>query len=589
MRFLSNILSTIIGLFLFFMILFFGLIFLGAVFGGSNSSKVSVKDNSVIELDLSKITDDYAGQYYIKDFEYTQVNNDGFIDVLRALDAAMVDDKIKGISIVNSTFNLGLAQLSELREKLASFKQTGKFVVAYGDTYTQGQYYLNSVADTVYVNPVGEIDFKGLGTEILFFKDLQEKTGIKMEVIRHGKYKSAVESYLENSISEANKEQNLALLNSVWNTISTDISKSRKIRVDTLNKIANNLLAQYPENALAYKMVDKVVYEDEFHNGIKHALGIDKTADYNKVKIKDYAFDVANTVTDYAKADKIAVIFAQGNIMGGEGDVSYIGEGSIRRSLEKARNDEKVKAIVLRVNSPGGSALTSDLIWREIELTKKVKPVVVSMGNVAASGGYYISCNANKIFADNATITGSIGVFGVVPNISKLSNNIGIHASQVQTNDQAIGYSVFEPMTDAFRANVTQGIERVYDTFISRVAAGRNMTKEQVNDIAQGRVWTGAEAKKNGLVDEIGNMDDAIKEAAKLADLDTYKLVDLPLYETDFEGILGKIFAFNMIKSQEMLIKEYVGEQAFKALEQQKMLQQMKGTQAILPYQIDFK
>lgn len=588
MRFLSNILSTVIGLFLFLMILFFGLFFLGAILGSGSKSKVNVKDNSVIELDMSKITEDYSGQFYIKDFEYTQVNNDGFVDVLRAIDAAMFDDKIKGISIVNSTFNLGLAQLSELREKLDAFKQTGKFVVAYGDTYSQAQYYLTSVADTVYINPVGELDFRGLGTEILFFKDFQEKTGIKMEVIRHGKYKSAVEPYLENSISEANKEQNLALLNSVWNTISTDISKSRNISIDTLNKIANNLSAQYPEDALSYKMVDKVVYEDEYHNGIKYALGVDKNKEYNKIDITNYAFDVANTVTDYEKSDKIAIIFAQGTIMGGEGDVSYIGEGSIRRSLEKARNNDNIKAIVLRVNSPGGSALTSDLIWREIELTKKVKPVVVSMGNVAASGGYYIACNANKIFADKATITGSIGVFGVVPNISKLSNNVGIHASQVQTHEQAVGYSVFEPMTDAFRANVTKGIERVYDTFISRVAAGRNMTKEQVNEIAQGRVWTGAEAKEIGLVDEIGNIDDAITEAANLAEIETYKLVDYPLYETDFSGLLNKYFAFSFIKSQETMIKEYVGEQAYKAMEQQKMLSKMQGIQAILPYQINF-
>jgi len=586
MRFFSNILSTIIGLFLFLMILFFGILFLGAIFGGSNSSKVNVKDNSVIELDLSKIAADYSGQYFIEKYDFTQVNNDGFVDILRAIDAAKVDDKIKGISIINGTINLGLAQLGELREKLNEFKQADKFVVAYGDTYSQGQYYLNSVADTVYVNPVGELDFRGLGSEILFFKDLQEKTGIKMEVIRHGKYKSAVEPYIENSISEANKEQNLALLNSIWSTISTDISKSRNISVDTLNKIANNLLAQYPEDALTYKMVDKVVYEDQYHNGIKKALGLSKDEDYNSVKINDYAFEVANTATDYSKSEKIAVIFAQGTIMPGEGDVSYIGEGSIRRSLEKARKNDDVKAIVLRVDSPGGSALTSDLIWREIELTKKVKPVVVSMGNVAASGGYYIACNANKIFADNATITGSIGVFGVVPNISTLSNNIGVHASQVQTHEQAVGYSVFEPMTEDFRNNITKSIEKVYDTFITRVAAGRNMTKEQVNELAQGRIWTGTEAKANGLVDEIGNLDNAITEAAKLAEVETYKLVDYPLYETDFGSFLGKIFTFNMIQSQETLIKNYVGDQAFKAMQQYKNMQQIKGVQAILPYQI---
>jgi len=571
------------------MILFFGLIFIGAVFGGSNSGKVTVKDNSVIELDLSKIVNDYGGQYFIKDFDYTQVNHDGLVDVLRALDAAKTDTKIKGISILNGTNSLGLAQLSELREKLNEFKQTGKFIVAYGDVYDQKQYYLNTIADTVYINPVGQLDFRGLGAEILFYKELQEKTGIKMEVIRHGKYKSAVEPYLENSISEANREQNLALLNSVWGTISTSISESRNISMDSLNYIATNLAAQYPENALALKMVDKVVYEDEFHNGIKHALGVAKTESYSKIKILDYAFDVANTVKKQKTDDRIAIIFAQGTILSGEGDATYIGEGSIRRSLENARNNNKVKAIVLRVDSPGGSALTSDLIWREIELTKKVKPVVVSMGNTAASGGYYIACNANKIFADKATITGSIGVFGVIPNFAQLSNNIGIHASQVQTHKQAIAYSPFEPMTEDFRTDMTKGVERIYDIFISRVAQGRNMTKEQVNEIAQGRVWTGAEALENGLVDEIGSIDDAIAEAAKLANIKTYRISDFPKYESDFEGLLSKLFAFSFLKTKEALIEEYVGTQTYKALQQQKMIQKMEGVQAILPYQIDFK
>nr|WP_317631655.1 signal peptide peptidase SppA [uncultured Flavobacterium sp.] len=588
MRFLSNILATIIGLFLFFMILFFGLIIIGTLFGGSSKS-VIVKSNSVIELDLSKITEDYGGQYYIKDFEYTQVNNDGFVDVLRALDAAKTDDKIKGISILNNNSNIGLAQLSEIRNKLNEFKATGKFVVAYANAYSQGEYYLNSVADTLYLNPVGQFDFRGLGSEILYLKDIQDKTGIKMEVIRHGKYKSAVEPYLQNTISEANREQNLALLNSVWNTLVTDISKSRNISIDSLNSYANNLSATFPEQALEKKLVDKVVYEDIYHNGIKKALGIAKNKQYNTIKIKDYAFEIANSVSDYDAKDKIAVIFAQGTILSGEGDASYIGEGSIRRSLEKARNDKDVKSIVLRVNSPGGSALTSDLIWREIELTKAVKPVVVSMGNLAASGGYYISCNADKIFADHNTITGSIGVFGTIPNISQLATNIGINAEQVQTHKHGVQYSIFEPMTEDFRTEITASIEKIYDVFLQRVADGRKMTKEQVDEIAQGRVWTGTDAKRLGLVDEIGNLDAAIAEAAKLAKIEKYKIADFPKYETEFENILSKMFGMSIFKSQNELIKEYVGEQNYQMLEQLKNAQKMKGVQAIMPYQIVIK
>lgn len=588
MKFIQNVLATVVGLFLFFMILFFGLILIGTVFGGS-SKKVAVKSNSVIELDLSKVSNDYAGQYFIKDFDYTQINNDGFVDVLRALKNAETDDKIKGITLVNSTSGLGLAQLTELRQSLEEFKTTGKFVVSYADVIAQRDYYVASVADTIYLNPVGQFDFRGLGTEILFFKDLQDKSGIKMEVIRHGKYKSAVEPYLQNTISEANKEQNLTLLNSVWSTIVTDISKSRKISVDSLNSFAENLSAQYPNQALSKKLIDKVDYEDVFHAGVKKALGIDKTKEYNKIDILDYADEVANTIDGTSSSNKIALIFAQGTIMSGEGDVSYIGEGSIRRALEKARNDDKVKSVVLRVDSPGGSALTSDLIWREIELTKKVKPVVVSMGNLAASGGYYISCNASKIFAENNTITGSIGVFGTIPNVSELAGKMGVNAEQVQTHKHGVQYSLFEPMTDEFRNEMLQSIEHIYDVFLTRVATGRNMSKEQVNEIAQGRVWTGSDAKRLGLVDEIGNLDDAINEAAKLAKIDDYKTVDYPRYETKFDNILGKMFGISMFKSQDEIIKEYVGEEAFEMLDQVKTAKKMKGIQAILPYKLIIK
>ena len=588
MKFIQNVLATVVGLFLFFMILFFGLILIGTLFGGS-SNKVQVKSNSVIELDLSKVSNDYGGQYYIKDFEYTQINNDGFVDVLRALENAKTDDKIKGITLVNSTSGLGLAQLTELRKSLEDFKTSGKFVVSYADVFAQRDYYVSSVADTIYLNPVGQFDFRGLGTEILFYKDLQDKTGIKMEVIRHGKYKSAVEPYLQNNISEANKEQNLTLLNSVWSTIVSDISKSRKISIDSLNSFAENLSAQYPNQALAKKFVDKVDYEDVFHAGVKKALGIEKTKDYNKIDILDYAAEVANTVTGASSSNKIALIFAQGTILSGEGDTSYIGEGSIRRALEKARNDKNVKSVVLRVDSPGGSALTSDLIWREIELTKKVKPVVVSMGNLAASGGYYISCNASKIFAENNTITGSIGVFGTIPNVSELAGKVGVNAEQVQTHKHGVQYSLFEPMTDEFRNEMLQSIEHIYDVFLTRVATGRNMSKEQVNEIAQGRVWTGTDAKRLGLVDEIGNLDDAILEAAKLAEIDDFKTVDFPKYETKIDNILGKMFGISMFKTQEEVIKEYVGEEAYEMLNQVKTAQKMKGIQAILPYKLTIK
>lgn len=585
MRFLGNVLATIVGIFIFCMIFFFGIIIIGAI-AGSGEDTVSVKKNSVIELDLSKVSLDYAGKTNYKDFNYFEAQHDGVTDILNAIEAAKTDDKIKGISILNNQSQLGLAQSKAVRDKLEEFKKSGKFVYAYANYYTQGEYYLNSVADQVYLNPMGEVDFKGLSSEIIYMKDLQEKSGVKMEVIRHGKYKSAVEPFLAQEMSPENREQMTVLLNSVWNTIVADISKSRKLSVAQLNAIANTLGARTPELALANKLVDKVAYEDEYHDMIRAKLKVDKKEKYDIVSITDYAKKASSTVEDYSKNDIIAVIYAQGEIAGGEGDVNVIGEGSIKRSLQEAREDEDVKAIVLRVNSPGGSALTSELIWREIEITKKVKPVVVSMGNYAASGGYYIAANADRIFAEPNTITGSIGVFGMLPNMNQLGKNIGINAEQVKTHENASGYSVFEPIDENFKGFVLESIEKTYATFLKRVADGRKMTTEQVDAIAQGRVWTGVDAHKLGLVDEIGGLDAAIKYAAKLGKTSSYRTENYPEYEKNFEDLLANFTGIAMFKTKEQLLKEQLGEEGFQMLEQIKRVKSRKGIQAIMPYEI---
>src|SRR5574343_120034 len=406
-------------------------------------------------------------------------------------------------------------------------------------------------------------------------KDLQEKSGVKFEVIRHGKYKSAVEPFLAQEMSPENREQMTVLLNSVLRTIVSDIAKSRNLTIAQLDAIANTLGARTPELALANKLVDKVAYEDEYHNAIRTKLKVDKKA--------------ATSVEDYSKDDIIAVIYAQGEIAGGEGDVNVIGEGSIKRSLEEARNDDDVKAIVLRVNSPGGSALTSELIWREIEITKKVKPVVVSMGNYAASGGYYISANADRIFAESNTITGSIGVFGMLPNMNQLGKNIGINAEQVQTHANASGYSVFEPINENFKGYVLESIEKTYATFLKRVADGRKMTTAQVDAIAQGRVWTGVDAHKLGLVDEIGGLEDAIKYAAKLGKTTSYRTENFPEYEKNFDDLLANFTGMAMFKTKEQLLKEQLGEEGFQMLEQIKRVKSRKGIQAMMPYEINIK
>jgi protease-4 len=586
MRFLGNVLATIVGIFIFCMIFFFGIIIIGAI-AGSGEDTVSVKKNSVIELDLSKVSLDYAGKTNYKDFNYFEADHDGVTDILNAIEAAKTDDKIKGISILNNQSQLGLAQSKAVRDKLEEFKKSGKFVYAYANFFTQGEYYLNSVANQVYLNPMGEVDFKGLSAEILYMKDLQEKTGVKMEVIRHGKYKSAVEPFLAQEMSPENREQMTVLLNSVWSTIVSDIAKSRKLSVIQLNAIANTLGARTPELALANKLIDKVAYEDEYHDAIRAKLKLDKKEKYDFISITDYAKTAATSVKDYSKNDIIAVIYAQGEITGGEGDVNVIGEGSIKRSLQEARENDDVKAIVLRVDSPGGSALTSELIWREIEITKKVKPVVVSMGNYAASGGYYIAANADRIFAEPNTITGSIGVFGMLPNIDQLGKNIGINAEQVKTHDNASGYSVFEPIDENFKGYVLESIERTYATFLKRVADGRKMTTAQVDAIGQGRVWTGIDAHKLGLVDEIGGLDAAIKYAAKLGKTSSYRTENYPEYEKSFDDLLANFTGIAMFKTKEQLLKEQLGEEGFQMLEQIKRVKSRKGIQAMMPYEIE--
>lgn len=585
MKFLGNVIATVIGIFVFIMLFFFGVILIGAIFGGDET--VSVKSDSVIELNLKEIQNDYAGKY--KDPWVTIFSDKkgiGLTDVINAIEAAKTDDKIKGISILNDESSLGLAQYKDLRNALESFKKSGKFVWAYANAYSQKEYYLNSVANTIYLNPAGDLDFKGLSSEVMFFKDFQDKSGIHMEVIRHGKYKSAVEPFLENKMSDANREQLTALLNSIWTTVSTDIAKSRNIPVSKLNEIANGLLARTPEMAKNQHLIDIIAYEDVYHNAIKKALKVTDDEDYNKISIDDYTQNNITTALTDTATDQIAIIYAQGEIGSGEGDVTEIGEGSMRRSLQEARKNEDVKAIVLRINSPGGSAMTSDLIWREIEITKKVKPVVVSMGNYAASGGYYIACNANKIYAENNTITGSIGVFGILPNFSPLANKLGINTEQVKTHENAANYSPFVPIDEKFKAFTLESVEHIYKTFVTHVAEGRKMTFAQVDAIAQGRVWTGTQALKIGLVDKIGGLDDAIAEAAKIAKIKSYSTQNYPEYEKNFDDILsGLPFA----KSKEAFIKEEIGEENYLLIEQVKRLQKQKGVQAMIPFGINIK
>ena len=581
LKFLGNIVSTVIGLFVFILILFFGIVIIGSISGGDDD--FAVKENSVIILDLSNVRYDYAGKVKFKDFAFAEDEHNGLFDIIEAIKFAKTDPNIKGISILNNETSLGMAQIKALRSALIDFKTTKKFVYSYADVYSQKNYYLNSVANRIFINPIGEFDFKGLGAEIMFYKDFQEKSGLKAEVIRHGKYKSAVEPFLENKMSDANKEQTTALLNSLWNSMVADISKSRNISIDQLNIVANGLLARTATMAKTQKLVDVIAYEDDYHNAIKKVLKVDDNDDYNNVSIEKYASNVAISEKKSEK-DKIAIIYAQGEIMNGEGDVNVIAEGSMRRAIDEARKDDDIKAIVLRVDSPGGNALTSELIWRALEMTKKVKPIVVSMGNYAASGGYYISCNANQIFAEANTITGSIGVFGLLPNFSQAATKLGLNVEQVKTHQNASEYSVFKPLDENYRAFAQESVEKIYDVFITRVANGRKMTKTQVDAIGQGRVWTGQDALNIGLVDKIGGLNDAIKAAAVLGKTKTYSTVNYPEYEKSFSDLFQQFVPF--AQSKQSIIEAEIGKQNYDLLQHIKNLSTQKGIQARMMYEL---
>ncbi|MBT8314141.1 MAG: signal peptide peptidase SppA [Maribacter sp.] len=585
MNFLRNLLAAIIGCLIAFGIMFIMFILFLSLLGSSEDG-IAIKDNSILELQMPQPINDYVGNKedpFASFFGQAQ----GLDEILHAIQVAKNDTDIKGISISNNFIRAGLAQTQAIRKTLKDFKESGKFIYSYGDFYMQKDYYLASVSDSIFLNPVGGMDFKGLSTEVLFYKDLQEKTGVKMEVIRHGKYKSAVEPFLANEMSDANRTQIKELISSLWDTMVAEISEGRDISKDNINIIADTLGGRSPKYAKASGLVDDILFYDQYEDKLRIAISLDSEDEINYVSLRDYT-KRSNKKSLKKGDDKIAVIFAQGEILYGEGGPEIIGQGIITKALNKARDDSKVKAIVLRVDSPGGSALTSDIIWREVELAKEKKPVVVSMGNVAASGGYYIAVGANKIFAEPTTVTGSIGVFGTIPNINELAADIGINAEQVGTNKNSVDYSFFEPMTDNFRKVVQEGIEQTYDTFLERVAQGRNITVAQADSMAQGRVWSGVEAKNLGLVDELGTLDDAIVAAAELAEIESYGVKKYPKYKTGFEKFMEDMSSVKSGLGQS-LIKEEIGLETYDILRQLKSTMEQKGIQARMPFMLDIK
>lgn len=532
-EFFKYVFATVVGVVISSVVLFvlFFVILISAISSMSADKKIIVKENSILYLNLDQSIiertpeNTLAGIPIIGGGEEKVI---GFNDLIKALKAAKTDDNIKGVYINVSAPNAGMATMLEVRNAILDFKTSKKPVIAYSEIYSQGAYYLASAANKVYLNPQGGLEFKGFSAELTFFKGALEKLGIEAQIIRVGQYKSAVEPFIDTKMSAYNRKQVSDYTNGLYQTFLNGISKSRNISIDSLQMIANAYLIQEPQDALKYKMVDGLRYKDELLDELRTLTNKDKKSNVEVVTINDYAANLPLESTFTAK-NKVAVIYANGDIIGGEGSDEQIGSDRISRAIRKARLDDNIKAIVLRVNSGGGSALASDVIWREIELTKKAKPVIASFGDVAASGGYYIACSADSIFVQPNTITGSIGVFGIIPNLQNLLNNkLGITFDGVKTGEYADIMSVHRPLTTGERFIIQTSVNRVYDTFITRVADGRKKTKAQVDSIGGGHVWIGTDAVKNGLADRLGSFNDAIVAAAAKAKLSDYKVVEYP-------------------------------------------------------------
>ena len=541
--FIKNVGATIVGIFLFGIIIgIFGVMSLVGMVASGQATK-NVKENSVLVLKLQGDLQEQAQDDVLGQLTGNTFNSLGMDAISSAIKKAKVNKDIKGIYLETGILSADVAQLQELRDQLVNFKKSGKWIVAYSDNYTQGCYYLATAADKVYINPEGSINWHGIGSQPMFVKDLLAKFGVKMQVIKVGKYKSATEMFTEEKMSEANREQTQRYIQSLWDNICKDVSKSRNISTAKLNDLADNgIFVANGKMLLAEKMVDGVKYADEMKAEVKKLLKLDADQKINQLSIADMA-----TVKEEGNDgdDEIAVYYAYGDIVDSPAAGSLFSNShaivgnDVCKDLEELANDDDVKAVVIRINSGGGSAYASEQMWHQIDLLKKKKPVVISMGGMAASGGYYMSCNADYIFAEPTTLTGSIGIFGVIPNFSDLATNkLGLKFDEVKTNRNALFGSQARMMNEEELTFLQGAITRGYHLFRQRVADGRKMTVDQVEQIAQGHVFTGEDALKIKLVDELGGLNKAVAKAAALAKTNSYYTQGYPAPREFFDQLL---------------------------------------------------
>mgnify|MGYP001086506172 FL=1 len=589
--FLKFTLATVTGIILSSIVLF--IISMVTLFGimSASDTETIVKKNSVMMLDLNgtlveRTQEDPLG--ILSQWFGDESNTYGLDDILSSIQKAKENENIKGIYLQASSLGASYASLQEIRNALLDFKESGKFIIAYADSYTQGLYYLSSVADKVLLNPKGMIEWRGIASTPLFYKDLLQKIGIEMQVFKVGTYKSAVEPFIATEMSPANREQVTAFITSIWGQVTEGVSASRNIPIDSLNVYADRMLMFYPsEESIQCGLADTLIYRNDVRNYLKKLVEIDEDDNLPIVGLSDM-MNVKKNVPKDKSGNIVAVYYASGEITdypsSATSEDGIVGSKVIR-DLRKLKDDTDVKAVVLRVNSPGGSAFASEQIWHAVKELKTKKPVIVSMGDYAASGGYYISCVADTIVAEPTTLTGSIGIFGIIPNVKGLTDKIGLSYDVVKTNKYADFGNIMRPFNEDERSLLQMMITEGYDTFVSRCAEGRQMPKEAIEKIAEGRVWTGETAKKLGLVDELGGIDKALDIAVAKAGIEGYTVVSYPAKQDFFSSLLDTK-PTNYVESQ--LLKSKLGEfyQQFGLL---KNLQEQSMIQARIPFELNVK
>lgn len=583
MRFLGNVLAVIVGLLIFSVMGFFIVAGIIAI-ASSSEDEVKLKENTVLHLNLDgrvlvERTNDQDPDFSAFDL-FGNMSTVGLVNMKRAIEGAAENENVKGIYLNAGTFVAGQAGLKELRDALAKFKESGKFIISYGEMYTEGGYYLSSVADEIYLNPSGMMEFNGFSSEIIFLKGAFKKLEIEPVVFRVGEFKSAVEPFLLDKMSDENRLQTETFLNDLNQVSLEQISESRSIPLDRLKEINNQMLVRKVQDAKDLQLIDGAWYEDQVISMMKEKLGLEEDDSIPTINVTK--MNSATKSKNRLSKNRIAVIIAEGDIMGGETE-GTIGSDQFKEEIKKARKNKDIKAIVLRINSPGGSALASEVMWRELEEASKEKPVIASMGEVAASGGYYLAAAADTIVAQPNTITGSIGIFALWFNAQGLLNNkLGITTDVAKTGELSDFLSPTRKLSDLEKSIFQNQVEEGYDIFLDRVALGRNMSVEEVNAVASGRVWSGVQAKEKGLVDVLGGLEDAIKIAAEKAGVaDDYRVVYYPEEKPWFEKFLSQFSN----EVQAFYMRQKLGD-LYPYVQQLEKVSQYKGTMVRMPYDI---